>query len=238
MKPPLRILCLHGFRQNGKVFEELCAPMTHYVSEFGPLTEFIFLDAPHVYREAKPNGKPAQLVWWKANDAGTVYEGWEQSVDYLKAKLRDLGDVSGILGFSQGAAVASALIALRSKGDKEFQGGGSSISNLFSLTKTEYFQPPSSPPPLDSCSHILPQQASVSSSSSPPFRRGQQHCEKFSPPLLTLPFLPCTSSLKKTRSSPRLQVELSFVLLTLQHEKSSCIAQATLYLLIQTVSSK
>jgi len=53
----------------------------------------------------------------------TQTEGWETSWEYLQKVFHDLGPFDGVLGFSQGAAVAAALCQLR-------QSNSSSIANF------------------------------------------------------------------------------------------------------------
>jgi hypothetical protein len=87
--------------------------------------DLIFLDAPHVASEAAvagleqrmavPRGAPPHLQWWNASDDGRAYQGWDISRELLRAALeRHPG--AGVLGFSQGAAVAAAVVALSCRG--------------------------------------------------------------------------------------------------------------------------
>jgi predicted esterase len=59
---------------------------------------------------------PPYLCWWDASDDGRVYNGWEASREHLRSVVEANG-VPGILGFSQGAAVAAAVAALSARGE-------------------------------------------------------------------------------------------------------------------------
>jgi predicted esterase len=82
-------------------------------------------DAPHgcdaarvdrLYREwAVRRFAPPHLSWWDATDDGSVYQGWEQTENAVRALMRDASAV-GVLGFSQGAMLAAAVAALSSAG--------------------------------------------------------------------------------------------------------------------------
>lgn len=44
--PPLRILCLHGYRQNGSMFREKTGSLRKILKK--QVAEFVFIDAPHL----------------------------------------------------------------------------------------------------------------------------------------------------------------------------------------------
>lgn len=123
MAPPLRVLCLHGWRTNAAVLRMQTQALQR---AFGPRAEFFFLDAPHA-----ASGPAAELVramyakqapyfqWWDANKrpladgsgSAWVYDGVELSLDYLVGQVHALGTVDVVLGFSQGAAATTMLTA-------------------------------------------------------------------------------------------------------------------------------
>lgn len=158
----LRILCLHGFRQNASGFKGRTASLAKKLKN---ITELVFVDAPHelpfIYQapladqnhscdsalEQKcpppldhSNRKFAWLVdadyngkhdtEWKMAKApfdSLQYqqqtEGLERSIEYLKTVFSQKGPFDGILGFSQGAAMAALVGAHREelKGDIDFR---------------------------------------------------------------------------------------------------------------------
>ncbi|XP_030547001.1 rhodanese-like domain-containing protein 6 isoform X1 [Rhodamnia argentea] len=156
----LRILCLHGFRQNASSFKGRTASLAKKLRN---IVELVFVDAPHELRfifrpsvidvhsesvtehrgpppKEKCNKKFAWLVPpdfsagseadWKVADGPfdpLQYQqqtgGFDSSLAYLKSMyLRD-GPFDGILGFSQGAAMAALVCARKDnlKGEMDFR---------------------------------------------------------------------------------------------------------------------
>ncbi|KAL8540949.1 hypothetical protein ACS0TY_002280 [Phlomoides rotata] len=150
----LRILCLHGFRQNASSFKGRTASLAKKLKN---IAELVFVDAPHelpfIYNppqtlthESIPtfnhcNKKFAWLVDanydgkqddadWKMAEAPfdplqyqQQTEGFEKSIEYLKTVFSGSGPFDGILGFSQGGAMAALLSAHKEKlkGEIDFQ---------------------------------------------------------------------------------------------------------------------
>ena len=116
------LLALHGFTMNGAGLRRLMIGLENRLSEH---VELIFPNAPNVASEAAvagleqrmavPRGAPPHLQWWNASDDGRAYQGWDNSLRVLREALeRHPG--AGVLGFSQGAAVAAAVAALSCHG--------------------------------------------------------------------------------------------------------------------------
>ncbi|KAF8677099.1 hypothetical protein HU200_046563 [Digitaria exilis] len=142
----LRILCLHGFRQNASNFKGRTSAL---VKKLKHIAELVFIDAPHdhsfVYQPIKGHcsGKPSppsvtpkrKFAWlidpnsscnteqdWKAADAPfdplqyqQQTEGVEESYAYLENTISQMGSFDGILGFSQGAAMAALFCRRQQK---------------------------------------------------------------------------------------------------------------------------
>lgn len=116
------LLALHGFTMNGAGLRRLLINLENRLSAH---VDLIFSNAPNEASEASvagleqamgvPRGAPPHLQWWSASDDGRAYQGWDNSVAVLREALeRHPG--AGVLGFSQGAAVAAAVAALSSRG--------------------------------------------------------------------------------------------------------------------------
>ncbi|KAJ8905086.1 hypothetical protein NDN08_001597 [Rhodosorus marinus] len=118
----MRILCLHGFRQCALTFSEQCKGLNDALGDAGRRGfELEFLDAPFLFKETRA-GRPEQRLWWLASDDGSEYRGWEESVECVKKHLRSSqSGVDGLLGFSQGAAFATVLAALKQEGDTDLK---------------------------------------------------------------------------------------------------------------------
>ncbi|CAI5709537.1 unnamed protein product [Peronospora destructor] len=119
MTGPIRVLCLHGWRTNTSVLKHQTSALRQ---AFGLKAEFVYVDAPWA-----ASGPASELVrsfygkmgpfyqWWdaiKREDSETFrYEGLEVSLDFLMGQIQALGTVDVVLGFSQGAAIATLLTA-------------------------------------------------------------------------------------------------------------------------------
>lgn len=149
----LRILCLHGFRQNASGFRGRTGSLA---KKLKALAELVFVDAPHelsfVYQPCSfdhnsntttssslgstpPKICSKKFAWlvgtdyqgsngteWKKADIpfdALQYqqqtEGFNESLSYLKTVFAQSGPFDGVLGFSQGAAMAALLCSLQRK---------------------------------------------------------------------------------------------------------------------------
>ncbi|XP_075656913.1 rhodanese-like domain-containing protein 6 [Castanea sativa] len=158
----LRILCLHGFRQNASSFKGRTASLAKKLKN---IVELVFVDAPHelpfIYQPCitESHGEcassslqqthpPSQncrkkFAWLVAPDfnvSGEVdwkiangsfdplqylqqTDGFDVSLAYLKSVFSQKGPFDGILGFSQGAAMAALVSAQqeRLKSEMDFR---------------------------------------------------------------------------------------------------------------------
>ncbi|KAG4907303.1 hypothetical protein AAZX31_20G085500 [Glycine max] len=158
----LRILCLHGFRQNASSFKGRTASLAKKLKK---MAEFVFINAPHelpfIYQipvselnvncaSSLPPSPPPPLenckkkfAWflapnfdgssgvdWKVADGpfdALQYQqqtdGYDISVSHLKNVFSQQGPFDGILGFSQGAAMAALISAQQEKlkGEMDFK---------------------------------------------------------------------------------------------------------------------
>ncbi|THD45053.1 MAG: hypothetical protein E7774_08870 [Bradyrhizobium sp.] len=109
----LRILCLHGHHGNAMILRQQMSGLTQ---KLRPQFEWDYVDAPSLAER--------DYGWWNAIESSPQtpvsaakvslqYAGWERSRAFLCERLA-LGRYDGIFGFSQGAAMASLLVGLRS----------------------------------------------------------------------------------------------------------------------------
>ena len=133
MERNLRILCLHGHGQRGATLRAKMGSLRKMVKR----CDFVFEDAPHAAPEragrgggggGQPGGKPAGLSWWERDSGGVLLSeaSMQASSASLLSVLRRRGNddgaggddgagfndeppFDGILGFSQGAAMAALL---------------------------------------------------------------------------------------------------------------------------------
>ncbi|KAJ0976430.1 hypothetical protein J5N97_018395 [Dioscorea zingiberensis] len=139
----LRILCLHGFRQNASTFKGRTFSLAKKLKS---VVEFTFIDAPHVLpfiygehpskakqcssEQPPPQGNCKKRFAWLVSSKSNHTEelgwrmadepfdplqyqqqtdGFEESYSYIRQVLSQSGPFDGILGFSQGAAMAALL---------------------------------------------------------------------------------------------------------------------------------
>jgi len=120
---PMRVLLLHGFRQNATVIRDAMKPLLKQMKIY-PI-EFITLNSPMLYKPGTtPFGDstvthhtwstPNEYLrcWWNASDDGRVYRGWEASVRYVEQAWLERGGWDGVVAFSQGATLASLLSSM------------------------------------------------------------------------------------------------------------------------------
>ncbi|EPS62576.1 hypothetical protein M569_12213, partial [Genlisea aurea] len=162
----LRILCLHGFRQNASGFRGRTRSLAKKLKD---VADLVFIDAPHelpfIYRPTGQQGDDSpppvvgrkKFAWLVAkdhrglsHDAGSSewkpaadpfdpqqhrhqVAGLDVSVEHVRKAFAERGPFDGILGFSQGAAVAAAFAVSAKKGDLRF----AILCSGFALRTTE-----------------------------------------------------------------------------------------------------
>ncbi|KAI9769378.1 MAG: hypothetical protein M1840_004080 [Geoglossum simile] len=119
---------LHGYTQSGSLFRAKTAFLEAALKKAFPTRgiELVYPTAPHRLRIAslpapthrnhsrEEDGDPDPDSWaWSQKDEQTgEYVGIEVSFDFLAEILRTQGPFTGVIGFSQGAAVAAMLASL------------------------------------------------------------------------------------------------------------------------------
>ncbi|XP_005314046.2 esterase OVCA2 [Chrysemys picta bellii] len=134
-KRPLRLLGLHGYRQNQRSFHERTGALRKALRG---RAELVSVSAPHPVpgpaaehgagrspepQDAEPRG------WWfsrpreetfDALEEAAACKGLDESLDTVARALAEQGPFDGLLGFSQGAALAALVCALQQRGDARF----------------------------------------------------------------------------------------------------------------------
>jgi len=119
----LRILCIHGYRQNGKTFRDKLGSFRKLV---GKQAELEFVTAPHNIPSDNPE-EQEQYGWWfsqssksfDAHEDSSCDLGFGESVRVVEEALEkgvDGAPFDGVLAFSQGAALAAHLCVLQETG--------------------------------------------------------------------------------------------------------------------------
>ena len=120
----LKSVSFSGWRTSGKILYMQTAAM-----QFHTPLEYSFVDAPFPAEGPPDEGiatyypnKP-YFEWFKKRPTQIPpYEGIDESVALVVDYLKKNGPFEGIMGFSQGAAMATRLAYLQEKGDKSFEG--------------------------------------------------------------------------------------------------------------------
>ncbi|XP_069767900.1 esterase OVCA2 [Narcine bancroftii] len=137
MAPLLRIVCVHGYRQNERSFRERTGSLRKLLRK---RAELFYVSAPLRVppQPLAAAGDGAQAVdsegdsrgWWFSNPEEESFNaldhvescrGLEESLETIAKAMIELGPFDGIMGFSQGAALVSMICALRQQGDPRFQ---------------------------------------------------------------------------------------------------------------------
>ncbi|XP_006891161.1 PREDICTED: ovarian cancer-associated gene 2 protein [Elephantulus edwardii] len=137
VRPPLRVLCLAGFRQSERGFREKTGALRKALRG---RAELVCLSGPHPVpgSAAGPDGagpdpgscppEEQPQGWWFSEAAAvfsaleepTVCRGLQEALDTVAQALNQQGPFDGLLGFSQGAALAALVCALGQAGDARF----------------------------------------------------------------------------------------------------------------------
>ena len=117
-KKKLKILCLHGWRQNGQVFR---AKIKKMIKEFADIAEFNCVTSPVEYKpegdvlEATLNAYETvplytkQRAWWISSEGNKIYQYNDISLAFLKQVWEKDGPFDGIFGFAQGGTMAAIM---------------------------------------------------------------------------------------------------------------------------------
>jgi predicted esterase len=99
---PTKLLCLHGYTQNGPLFAKRIAVLRKQLAKHN--IECIFPSGPF---KATETSEEDEQSWW--NHQNNIYVGMKESISILIKFVDENGPVNGIIGFSQGAAMTSIL---------------------------------------------------------------------------------------------------------------------------------
>ncbi|KAG9406025.1 hypothetical protein AC1031_003947 [Aphanomyces cochlioides] len=123
-KPRVRILCLHGSRTNADI---ISMQVGGFRQAFGNSAEFVWFNSPR-----PASGRPQQPIidffgeegpyyeWWTPFERNrTSYPEWRETLPYVQNYVQQNGPFDVVIGFSQGAAMATLLTAhYQAKGQK------------------------------------------------------------------------------------------------------------------------
>jgi predicted esterase len=144
---PLKILMLHGYTQSAPLFHSKTRALKKSLAKALPGTQLIYITAPHAlvaadiprWDQLQPYGtaatsleqareqaavldeEPDAWAWWRRKGEGEPYlfEGLDEAFKSLADVLVQQGPFDGVLGFSQGAAMAGMLASALETGRRE-----------------------------------------------------------------------------------------------------------------------
>ena len=96
----LRVLCLHGYHGSGAILRDQMETLTNSLPAN---IELVYVDAP-----SRATG---DFGWWHEG-----FDGWERTRDWAIELVCAGPRFDGIFGFSQGAALAGLLTAVKESG--------------------------------------------------------------------------------------------------------------------------
>ncbi|KAI6351118.1 hypothetical protein MCOR25_010135 [Pyricularia grisea] len=139
-KKEIKILMLHGYTQSGPLFHAktraLEKLMIKSLAPFNVQPTLIYPTAPNQLRaEDIPGCDPAEAAddpraadswaWFRKDDATGAYRQLREGMSRLTEAVRDAGGVEGVVGFSQGAAMAGMMAAVLDEPRREVPGSES-----------------------------------------------------------------------------------------------------------------
>ncbi|KAF2681308.1 FSH1-domain-containing protein [Lentithecium fluviatile CBS 122367] len=159
-KRPIKVLMLHGFTQSGPLFHAKTRALEKNLQKAFPAgitlsyptapirlarTDIPFPVSTTSTTSSSTNeggadaeDDPDAWAWWrrKGDSEPYVYEGIEQGLDKLAEVLRTEGPFDGVIGFSQGGAMAAMLASLleptrREAFEKLYEVGGLAYPESF-----------------------------------------------------------------------------------------------------------
>ncbi|CAG8898951.1 unnamed protein product [Penicillium egyptiacum] len=132
-RQPLKLLMLHGYTQSGSLFHAKSRALTKHIQKAFPLHEVsaIYPTAPirllpadipgyEPSAEGSPDDEIESYGWWRRSNTANppLYIGIEEGFAAVARTLKEEGPFDGVIGFSQGAALAAMVAALLEPGRK------------------------------------------------------------------------------------------------------------------------
>ncbi|XP_078539746.1 esterase OVCA2 [Lissotriton helveticus] len=131
----LRVLCLHGYRQNERTFRERAGALRKVLRNRAELIGVsaslrVSDNGPQLQAGESSSQSDDPRGWWFSNPHEETFDaledsdscqGLEESLKIITKAFLEQGPFDGILGFSQGAALVPMLCALKQQGDERFK---------------------------------------------------------------------------------------------------------------------
>ncbi|KAJ5288836.1 Serine hydrolase FSH [Penicillium angulare] len=134
VRQPLKLLMLHGYTQSGSLFHAKSRALIKHLQKAFP-THDVTASYPTGPIRLKPSDIPGYepsdtadsedsieaYGWWRRSNTANppLYTGIEEGLASVAKVLKEEGPFDGVIGFSQGAALAGMVAALLEPGRKE-----------------------------------------------------------------------------------------------------------------------
>jgi pimeloyl-ACP methyl ester carboxylesterase len=124
LKKPLKILMLHGYTQSGQLFHAKTRVLEKHLQKAFPTISLTYATGPIPLKASDMPGFDSSRVapedqvdvfgWWRRNDNSNPpeYAGIEKGLETVSKLLESEGPFDGVIGFSQGAALAAMTASL------------------------------------------------------------------------------------------------------------------------------
>lgn len=117
----VKVLCLHGWRTSGKIMSMQTAAFRYNCA-----IDCSFIDAPYA-ANGDPDSRIAMIYTdepyfeWYYKDSTSLTSELDNSISSIVQFMEVNGPFDGILGFSQGAAMATRLALMQTNGDNRLK---------------------------------------------------------------------------------------------------------------------
>ncbi|XP_017777791.1 PREDICTED: esterase AGAP003155 [Nicrophorus vespilloides] len=164
----LKVLAIHGYRQNAEVFRQKTGSFRKMVHKW---VQFTYVTAPHkviLVDELNNDGEEVNIgqsadeeqYGWFFNRDNKTYRGirkggpavgFEESLKFIEKVVEEQGPFNGIMGFSQGACFVGLLCDLQARGMLPYKFDFAIMASGFKsdcLPHKKYYSEPISIPTL------------------------------------------------------------------------------------------
>lgn len=131
----MNLLFLHGYTQSGPSFSAKTKAVQKSITKAFPHTTLHFptapiklnlADIPGALAPSATDTDPEAYAWWRRDEVTGEYVGLPDTLAFLSTYLDTHGPFTGVVGFSQGAAMAAILASVLEGRDGGVEGWNSS----------------------------------------------------------------------------------------------------------------
>ncbi|XP_076886111.1 uncharacterized protein LOC143535859 [Bidens hawaiensis] len=112
----LKILCLHGFRTSGAILQN---EVERWPQPLLQKLDLVYMDGPYLAQgKSGVDGiyEPPFYEWFQSDQEYKEFYNFEECLEKIQEFMLTHGPFDGVLGFSQGAMLASAIPGMQRQG--------------------------------------------------------------------------------------------------------------------------